>query len=133
WAQYTNLNFAVIPDDGVPLGAGDDQQGDPGQGDIRIGGFDFGSDDLGGAWFPPPANNYSAAGDLFLNTAQPFNIASTYDLFTVAVHELGHALGLLHSTDYYAAMYPTYVGAKSSNLEPDDIAGIRSLYSADAA
>jgi hypothetical protein len=132
WAEYTNLNFAVIPDNGVPSGTGDDQQGDPGQGDIRIGGFNFGSAELGGAWFPPPANNYSAAGDLFFNTAQPFNIGSTYDLFTVATHEIGHALGLLHSDDYYAAMYGAYVGIKSYGLAPDDIAGIRSIYSAGA-
>jgi len=31
WAQYTNLNFAVVPDTGVPLGAGSCQQGDPGE------------------------------------------------------------------------------------------------------
>jgi hypothetical protein len=130
WAQYTNLNFAVVPDYGLPFGAGDYEQGDPQEADIRIGGFNFGTSDLGAAWFPPPGNNYSVAGEVFFNTAQPFNIGSTYDLYTVAVHEFGHALGLLHSTDYYAAMYPAYVGVKSYGLSGDDIAGIRSLYSA---
>lgn len=132
WAQYTNLNFALVPDAGLPLGAGSCQQGDPQEGDIRIGGFNFGSSDVGAAWFPPPANNYAAAGDVFLNTGQPFNIGSTYDLFTVATHELGHALGLLHSDDYYAAMYANYVGVKSYGLTWDDVAGIRSLYSGGA-
>jgi hypothetical protein len=132
WAQYTNLNFAVVPDEGLPLGTGIDQQGDPEEGDIRIGGFSFASGDLAGAWFPPPVNNFSAAGDVFFNTAQPFNIGSTYDLFTVATHELGHALGLLHSDDYYAAMFGNYVGVKSYGLAWDDVAGIRSLYSAGA-
>jgi hypothetical protein len=131
WAEATNLNFAVVPDNGVPFGSGAYEQGDPGHGDIRIGGFDFGNGDLGGAWFPPPVNDFSAAGNVFFNTAQPFNIGSTYDLYTVALHEIGHALGMLGSSDYYAAMYETYVGAKSG-LSPDDIAGIRSIYSANA-
>lgn len=133
WAQYTNLNFAVVPDDGQTFGWGAYQQGDPNIGDIRIGGFYFGSTDmLAGAWFPPPLNNFDVAGDLFFNTVQPFNIGSTYDLYTVATHEFGHALGLLHSSDYYAAMYGAYVGIKSYGLTADDVAGIRSLYSAGA-
>src|SRR5262249_3386807 len=57
---------------------------------------------------------------------------STYDLFTVATHEFGHALGLLHSGDYYAAMYDSYVGVKNYGLTWDDVAGIRNLYSAGA-
>src|SRR5437867_3790249 len=70
WAQYTNLNFAVVPDNGLTFGWAANQQGDLGEGDIRIGGFDFGSMDMvGGAWFPPPVNNFAAAGDLFFNTA----------------------------------------------------------------
>jgi hypothetical protein len=128
WAQYANLNFAVVPDDGIPFGWSGYQQGAPGEGDIRIGGFNFGgSDVVGEAWFPPPVNNYAVAGDLFFNTSVPFNIGSTYDLFTVATHELGHTLGLLESSDYYAAMYVAYVGIKSG-LTADDINGIRSLY-----
>src|SRR5271157_2545111 len=38
WAQQTNINFVVVPDDGAPSGAGVDQEGDPNHGDIRIGG-----------------------------------------------------------------------------------------------
>ena len=63
------------------------------------------------------------------NTGQAFNIGSTYDLFTVAMHEFGHALGLNESSVSSAVEYPTYTGQKTG-LASDDIAGIRSIYSA---
>src|ERR1700730_18352454 len=57
WAQQTNINFSVIADSGADIGSGNYQQGDPTMGDIRIGGFNFGSSALGVAYMPPPANN----------------------------------------------------------------------------
>jgi matrixin len=130
WASQTNLNFALVPDDGAPAGSGVDQQGDPEFGDIRIGGFNVGSQwtSLAEAAYPPPANNYSIAGDVIFNTAYSFNIGSTFDLYTVAAHEIGHALGMDHSSSTTAVMYPVYNGADIF-LGPDDIAGVRSIYS----
>jgi hypothetical protein len=128
WALQTNLNFAVIADSGAQEGSGSYQQGDPTMGDIRIGGYNFGTSALAQAFMPPPVNNYSLAGDIDFNTGQTFNIGSTYDLFTVAMHEFGHALGMLHSTTSSAVMYSAYNGAKSG-LTCDDIAGIRNIYS----
>src|SRR3984957_3297240 len=62
WAQQTNINFAVVPDDGAPEGSGANEQGDPGFGDIRIGGYNFGSSTLALTYQPPSANNFSIAG-----------------------------------------------------------------------
>lgn len=132
WAQQTNINFAVVSDNGDFAGGGQYQQGDPGFGDIRIGGFDFGTSVLAQAYLPPPINNYSIAGDIQFNTAINFNVGTTYDLFTVAMHEFGHALGMYHSTTTTATMYPTYNGVDTA-LNTDDISGIRSVYSAGAA
>jgi hypothetical protein len=43
WAQQANLNFAVVADNGAPIGSGQYQQGDAGFGDIRLGGYSFGT------------------------------------------------------------------------------------------
>jgi len=128
WAQQTNINFAVVSDNGAAFGSGNYEQGDPGFGDIRIGGYSFGNSTLAMAYQPPPVNDFSLAGDIMFNTLQKFNIGSLYDLFTVASHEFGHALGLDHSTTSTSnIMYPTYNGTKSG-LSSDDIAGIQSIY-----
>jgi hypothetical protein len=132
WAQQTNINFVVVPDDGAVSGGGNYQEGDPGHGDIRIGGYNYGNTALASAYQPPPINNFSVAGDITFNTGMTWNIGTTFDLFTVASHEIGHALGVGHSSaGSNAIMYPTYVG-KKIGLAADDIAGIRSIYSAGA-
>ncbi|XP_025933685.1 interstitial collagenase-like [Apteryx rowi] len=53
-----------------------------------------------------------------------------YNLFIVIAHELGHSLGLSHSTDPGALMYPTYAytDPKEFHLPQDDIDGIQAIY-----
>ncbi|NXE51503.1 MMP1 collagenase, partial [Casuarius casuarius] len=53
-----------------------------------------------------------------------------YNLFIVIAHELGHSLGLSHSTDSGALMYPTYsyTDPKEFHLPQDDINGIQAIY-----
>nr|XP_020739067.1 matrix metalloproteinase-27 isoform X3 [Odocoileus virginianus texanus] len=53
-----------------------------------------------------------------------------FSLFLVAAHEFGHSLGLSHSSDQTALMFPNYVSLDPSKypLSQDDIKGIQSIY-----
>ena len=52
------------------------------------------------------------------------------NLFLVAAHEFGHALGLDHSRDRSALMFPTYqyVRTQGYKLPADDTRGVQALY-----
>lgn len=73
--------------------------------------------------FPPGNGTNNIAGDIhfddFETWTEPF-------LRQVALHEIGHAIGLDHSTDSTAVMYPFIQGLEE--LQPDDIRGIQSRY-----
>ena len=65
---------------------------------------------------------------------QEFWVDSTsrdVDLLTVAAHEIGHALGLGHSRDPAALMYPQYLGPHR-RLGQGDVAGVQALYGSPA-
>lgn len=60
-----------------------------------------------------------------------FDETTLTDLESVAVHEIGHLLGLDHSSDPKAIMFPTLIiGTKRVQLQKDDIDGIQSIYGA---
>ncbi|KAM4045515.1 collagenase 3-like [Anomaloglossus baeobatrachus] len=77
----------------------------------------------------PPGDHLG--GDVHFDEEETWTVDSEdYNLFSVAVHEFGHALGLTHSSNHYALMYPIYNYFNSENftLPADDVLGIQELY-----
>ncbi|XP_028656000.1 matrix metalloproteinase-20-like [Erpetoichthys calabaricus] len=70
-------------------------------------------------------------GDTHFDDEEKWTMGTNgFNLFTVAAHEFGHALGLAHSSDPSALMYPTYKyqNPKGFRLASDDVRGIQYLY-----
>jgi len=95
---------------------------------------------VAGREFPPGAvgvtvrdgqGQYATESDIVLNSKVSWDsyrgpINSTPEIRRVVAHELGHALGLAHSTSPAALMYPAAGSVEAP--QSDDIAGIQALY-----
>ncbi|KAD6453089.1 hypothetical protein E3N88_07794 [Mikania micrantha] len=55
-------------------------------------------------------------------------VPNAYDVETLALHEIGHLLGLAHSQFQNAIMWPTFSPGVTKGLNSDDIRGLRALY-----
>ena len=92
---------------------------------------------LAHAFFPPP-NGGAIAGDIHFDESETWTLntrtsaSQPVDLVTVAAHEIGHSLGLDHSSDSDALMFASYTGSHRF-LDIDDIQGIQSIYGSNVA
>jgi hypothetical protein len=123
WAAETPLTFTETSsrqtaDIVIGWAEGEHGDGDP---------FDGPGNVLAHASFPNPYEDRQVF--LHFDDAERWvNSASqNVDLLTVAAHEIGHALGLGHSDDPNALMYPSY-SEPHRFLDTDDIAGVQALY-----
>jgi hypothetical protein len=128
WAAFTNINIDLVGDGGQAFGAAGAVQGDGRFGDVRIGAAPLSPGEVASG-SPFSWTGTTLSGDVLFNSAQPFrigNVAGAYDLFSIALHEAGHALGLPHSAATGSAMNESY--AYHTGLTADDVAALRAIY-----
>jgi hypothetical protein len=98
--------------------------------------FDGPGNVLAHTFYPAPPNAEPLAGDLHFDDAEewvagPDLTPSSVDLYSVTLHELGHALGLGHSDVPGSVMYPYY--RRATTLTTEDVQAILGLYAAPTA
>ena len=133
WSSVARLTFTQVADSPAA--------------DIRIGFGALGTPSTGvigqtnlrwtgaGTFVPDEVVRLEDPGQLTLNPngSGGYTYAgSSATLQQVALHEIGHALGLGHASDPNAVMYSS-VGPNNQTLDGTDIAGIQSLYGAPAS
>jgi hypothetical protein len=120
WASNTHFTFSQAQDVSnadikIGFGRGDHGDGHP---------FDGAGGTLAHA-FPPTDGRFHYDGDERWSVGA---VSGAFDLQTVALHEIGHLLGLGHSEIEGAIMYASIPQGETKGLHADDIQGIKALY-----
>lgn len=123
WAEVAGVSVGVTADDGQAFGVNGLPQGDARFGDIRVGALPMAGGELAQATPPDATLVGTLAGDVYLNANAAFTAESLYG---VALHEVGHVLGLGSSDDPASVMYDTF--NQTLSLSASDVAAVRALY-----
>jgi hypothetical protein len=144
WGEVLGVHLVEVPDDGEPLGVPVVEGGDGRFGEIRVGGMPLPDNHLGMAFIPTSGEASTLAGTVLFNTAQPWADQGgaaapdgrepgagghAFDFYTVAMHEIGHALGfpdLDADPEHDSVLADIYTGPKSG-LSEDDLAWIQTI------
>ncbi|KAK8967849.1 hypothetical protein KSP40_PGU012496 [Platanthera guangdongensis] len=129
WSAATTLNFTeVLPDSGndadITIGfySGDHGDGEPFDGVLGTLAHAFSPTD--GRFHLDAAEDWVATGDVTAAAAD-----NAVDLESVAVHEVGHLLGMGHTPAAEAVMYASIrTRTRKVELASDDVEGIQGLY-----
>lgn len=125
WAKYAKLTFTLSNDANgkrtlaVLFASGEHGDGYP---------FDGPGGVLAHTFYPFPVNPEPIAGDMHFDNDDNWKIGANIDLFSIALHETGHALGLGHSDKPGDVMFPYY--RRVTGLAQDDISAILQIYAA---
>ncbi|MCH7771799.1 MAG: matrixin family metalloprotease [Bacteroidetes bacterium] len=128
WATYVQITFTETSTPNlnqslnILWGSGEHGDGFP---------FDGPGGVLAHAFFPANPNPETIAGDMHFDEDEFWSLTGDIHMFAVALHEAGHSLGMGHSDVTGAVMFAFY-GGPITNLQPDDIAGIQSIYASNS-